>query len=196
VQLCQDTVAQEQGVRPGIESLPAILQKWIAQDRKHTGLKGLQGMIWEEGYRKGEFAPALYEDVFDALLLWRANGVQLALYSSGSEQAQRLLLTHLTTGDLSGFFEHFFDTGIGPKTEADSYRLIAERLGLAPESILFLSDMEAELDAASAAGFKTTQIIRPGTRAGARHPAASSFQDIRLGKVNSTGASHNPIQAA
>jgi len=193
--LCQDTIAQEQGSWPNDDSLVAILHRWMAQDRKHTGLKGVQGMIWEEGYRKGAFAPELYEDVIDALLMWRANGLQLALYSSGSEQAQRLLFSHTTKGDVTGFFGHFFDTAVGPKTDAASYRRIAERLALPPSSILFLSDAEPELDAATAAGFGCIQIVRPGTQAGTHHPIASDFRDIIRNNPASSATRRNPTHA-
>lgn len=190
--LCQDTVAQEEGIRPAEDRLPGILQLWMAQDRKHTGLKGLQGLIWEEGYRNGAFAPELYDDVTDTLLAWHAGGLQLALYSSGSEQAQRLLLTHTATGDLTGLFTHYFDTEIGPKADAASYRRIAGQLALPPGTILFLSDVEAELNAAAMAGFQAMQIVRPGTKAGTRHPVAARFTDIDLTRVGSADTGPAP----
>ncbi|SPP63225.1 acireductone synthase [Nitrospira lenta] len=183
--LCQDTVAQEEGVRPTENQLPDILRRWMTQDRKHTGLKGLQGLIWEEGYRNGAFAPELYDDVTDTLSAWHVGGLQLALYSSGSAQAQHLLLTHTTTGDLTSLFAHYFDTEIGLKADAASYRRIAEQLALPPGTILFLSDIEAELDAATMAGFQAMQIVRPGTKAGTRHPIAARFTDIDLTRVGS-----------
>ena len=45
-------------------------------------------------------AVQLYEDVLPALLRWQEQGIHLALYSSGSEHAQRLL--HEQTGWLAG----------------------------------------------------------------------------------------------
>jgi enolase-phosphatase E1 len=176
--LCQDSVADEAGIRVDYDHLAAILDQWIEQDRKHTGLKGLQGMIWKEGYERGAFAPALYEDVLPALMAWRTAGLQLALYSSGSEQAQRLLLGNTTKGDLTGFFAHFFDTRVGPKTEPASYRRITTQLQLSPKAVHFLSDVELELDAAWAAGMKVTQIARPGTQPSARHPVAADFRAV------------------
>lgn len=178
--LCQDASAEQSGIRPTYDELPGILQRWMEADYKQTGLKGLQGMIWEEGYKGGAFAPALYEDVLSALISWRAQGIQLALYSSGSEQAQRLLMTYTTKGDLTGFFTKFFDTAVGPKTSRESYRRIATTLDLAPDTILFLSDIEAELDAAAAASFRTTQILRSGTQAGTHHALASDFLNLPL----------------
>ncbi len=175
---CQDTVAQELGRRPSYEELPGILGRWIEEDRKHPGLKAIQGMIWHEGYRAGAFTPSLYEDVAPALNRWRRNGLQLALYSSGSEQAQRLLVEHTTDGNLTALFSNFFDTSIGTKTESASYRRIGQILTLSSKDILFLSDIEAELDAAAKAGFNTTQIVRAGTNAGTAHPICSNFGDI------------------
>jgi enolase-phosphatase E1 len=175
---CQDTVAQELGRRPSYEELPGILCRWIEEDRKHPGLKAIQGMIWHEGYRAGAFTPSLYEDVVPVLNRWRRNGLRLALYSSGSEQAQRLLVEHTTDGDLTGLFSNFFDTSIGAKTESASYRRIGQILTLSSKDILFLSDIEAELDAAAEADFTTTQIVRTGTNAGTAHPVCSNFGDM------------------
>jgi enolase-phosphatase E1 len=177
-EVCQDTVAEETGRKPLYEELPTILDRWIEEDRKHPGLKALQGMIWREGYQSGAFAPALYDDVVPRLTSWWKNGLRLALYSSGSEQAQRLLIEHTADGNLTGLFSYFFDTRIGAKTQAASYRKIAETMALPCEEILFLSDAEPELDAAAAAGLMTLHIIRPGTNPGERHLISSTFEDL------------------
>jgi enolase-phosphatase E1 len=173
--LCQDTAAAEQGAEPTDDELPGMLHRWMEEDRKHPGLKGLQGMIWEEGYRTGAFSPELYPDVVPALRSWSTSGLHLAMYSSGSEPAQRLLVRHTTEGDLEGLFSGFFDTSVGIKTEPDAYRRIAAALHRRPDGIRFLSDVEGELDAAAAAGLETTQIVRPGTRPGNRHPVVYDF---------------------
>ena len=176
--LCQEAIALEQGLRPSYEDLAPLLGRWITEDRKHPGLKALQGMIWEEGYQSGVFAPRLYEDVPPALHRWYRNGLRLALYSSGSEQAQRLLIEHTTAGNLSRLFSDFFDTTVGAKIETVSYGRIAGRLGLLPPAILFFSDVEPELDAAAAAGLRTVHVVRPGTKTGSGHPTCSTFTDL------------------
>jgi len=175
---CLATAVAENGGHANEAALPAILAKWIDEDRKHPGLKVLQGLIWDEGYRTGAFAPELYEDVLPALLQWQEQDIQLALYSSGSEHAQRLLMAHTTEGDLSRLFVEFFDTRVGSKNDPGSYAKIAGKLGLPPAAILFLSDSETELDAAAAAALKTLQIVRPGTPVGSRHPARTSFAGL------------------
>lgn len=168
--ICQDTIEHETGTRPAYEELPVMLTGWIDQDRKLACLKELQGMIWEEGYRQRAFVPELYGDVLPALAQWRARGIRLGIYSSGSEQAQRLLFAHTNAGDVTSLFEHFFDTSVGEKKAASSYRTISEQISLPPHQILFLSDTERELDAAALTGFKTAHIVRPGTDASTRHP--------------------------
>ncbi len=175
---CQETVAQESGAWIAYDNLAGILSQWIEGDRKHQGLKALQGMVWEEGYRTGAFAPKLYDDVAPALRRWRQDGLELGIYSSGSTHAQRLLIGHTTDGDLTPLFSHFFDTGIGSKKEPDSYRRIADSLGFQPVDILFLSDAEPELDAAGVAGLETTHVVRPGTTPSSRHPTCSTFDDL------------------
>ena len=178
--VCQDVIERETGARPSFEELPVTLTEWIDQDRKLAGLKALQGMIWDEGYRQRAFTPELYGDVLPALTQWRARGIRLGIYSSGSEQAQRLLFAHTNTGDVTSLLEHFFDTSVGEKKVASSYRTISEQIGLPPQHILFLSDAERELDAAASAGFRTAHIVRPGTDAGTRHPIHSNLTHLLL----------------
>ena len=177
---CQDTIEQETGTRPAYEDLPIILTGWIDQDRKLACLKALQGMIWDEGYRRGAFEPELYGDVLPALTQWRKSGIRLGIYSSGSEQAQRLLFAHTNAGDVTSLFEHFFDTSVGEKMTASSYRTISGRIGLPPHDILFLSDAERELDAAALTGFRTAHIVRPGTDSSIRHPPYHDLAHLPL----------------
>jgi len=176
--VCQDVIERETGARPSFEELPVTLTEWIDQDRKLAGLKALQGMIWDEGYRQRAFTPELYGDVLSALTQWRERGVRLGIYSSGSEQAQRLLFAHTNAGDVTSLLEHFFDTSVGEKKVASSYRTISEQIGLPPQHILFLSDAERELDAAASAGFRTAHIVRPGTEVGTRHPIHSDLTHL------------------
>ncbi|HEY6288244.1 MAG TPA: acireductone synthase [Nitrospiraceae bacterium] len=177
---CQDVIERETGTRPTYKELPVMLTDWIDQDRKLAGLKGLQGMIWGEGYRQRAFVPELYGDVLPALTQWRTRGIRLGIYSSGSEQAQRLLFAHTNAGDVTLLFEHFFDTSVGEKKIASSYRTISEQIGLPPHHILFLSDAERELDAAALTGIRTAHIVRPGTDASTRHPIHHDFTHLLL----------------
>lgn len=163
----------------------AALQSWIDQDRKHTALKALQGMIWQSGYGDGNFTAHMYPDVAPLLRQWHAQGYPLAVYSSGSVPAQQLFFGHSDAGDLRPLFSNWFDTEIGGKREVDSYRHIAGALGIAPEHIRFLSDVVEELDAARNAGFDTVLIDRlsdyPLPRLGAAahgHARATLFSEI------------------
>ena len=178
--VCQDAIEHETGTRPAYEELPVMLTGWIDQDRKQAGLKALQGMIWDEGYRQRAFVPELYGDVLPALTQWRARGIRLGIYSSGSEQAQRLLFAHTNAGDVTSLFEHFFDTSVGEKKTTSSYRTISEQIGLPPHRILFLSDAEGELDAATLAGFRIAHIVRTGTDASTRHPTHPDLTHLLL----------------
>jgi enolase-phosphatase E1 len=152
----------------------------MAQDRKSTGLKQLQGLIWEEGYRDGTLRGHVFPDVPPALAAWRAAGVRLRVFSSGSVRAQRLLFSHTDYGDLTPHFEGFHDTTTGAKLEARSYTAIARAFALPPAEVLFLSDNVAELDAAAAAGMQTGFFIRPGNRPAdpGPHPAHRSFAEL------------------
>lgn len=152
----------------------------MSQDRKSTGLKALQGLIWDEGYRSGALRSHVFPDVPGALAAWRDAGTRLRVFSSGSVRAQQLLFGHTEHGDLSGLFEGFHDTTTGPKQEAASYQAIAEAFALRPEVILFLSDVRGELDAAAAAGMRTGLLVRPGNRPAdpGPHTVHTSFEDL------------------
>ena len=156
------------------------LREWMAADAKVTPLKALQGLIWNQGYADGALRGHLWPDVAVELRAWHARGLHLAIYSSGSEQAQRLLFRHSEAGDLEPLFEGFFDTRMGAKREAQSYTRIAEAWGAEPARILFLSDVAEELDAARAAGFATCQLVRAedGTKPSGRHPEAADFKAV------------------
>ncbi|HEV3087515.1 MAG TPA: acireductone synthase [Candidatus Elarobacter sp.] len=159
----------------------AHLHAWIAEDRKATPLKTLQGLVWAEGYRATGLRGHVYPDAAEALRRWHAAGLRLYVYSSGSIEAQRVLFAHSAHGDLTPLFSGYFDTTTGPKRERRSYETIANAIGLAPRDVLFLSDVDAELDAARAAGMQTVRLLRPAdTPPGARttHPSAVDFDEI------------------
>ncbi|MBK5281912.1 MAG: hypothetical protein JJE16_07485 [Nitrospiraceae bacterium] len=81
---------------------------------------------------------------------------------------------------MTSLFEHFFDTSVGENKIASSYSTISEQIGLPPYHILFLSDMEGELDAAASAGFMTAHIVRPGTDASTRHPTHTDLTHLLI----------------
>lgn len=152
----------------------------MSLDRKSTGLKLLQGLIWDEGYRSGALRSHVFPDVPPALRGWAEAGTRLRVFSSGSVHAQKLLFGHTEAGDLTGLFEGFHDTTTGHKQEPGSYRAIAEAFALPPGAILFLSDVRGELDAAAQAGMATGLLVRPGNRPvepGA-HPVYISFAEL------------------
>ena len=159
-----------------------FLQSLIDQDRKLPALKSLQGLIWDEGYANGALECPLFEDVAPTLRAWQSDGLRLAVYSSGSVKAQKLLYGHSNDGDLRGLFSHWFDTSIGPKGEANSYLAIATELGMAPAAILFVSDSRSELEAAQAAGMDTRFSLRPENPAVDPGPfeAITSLVQIKL----------------
>src|SRR5262249_53806711 len=136
---------------------------WLMdQDRKSTGLKALQGKIWQDGYARGELHGVVFQDVPPALARWRERVLDVRIFSSGSVLAQRLIFSTTSSGDLTAFLNGYFDTTTGPKTEPSSYAQIAKRFELNPSEILFISDVTRELNAARLAGMQTRLCIRPG----------------------------------
>ena len=145
-----------------LDSIAGYIDWLIAQDRKSTGLKSLQGKIWRQGYLDGSLKAQVFPDVRPAFERWHAKGTSINIFSSGSVLAQQLLFAHTEAGDLTRFIDKYFDTNVGKKGEADSYRHIALELDLAADEIVFISDVVSELDAASEAGMKTLLSLRPG----------------------------------
>lgn len=172
------TLKEENLPHETTQDLISGLLFWIEEDRKHPALKTLQGLIWAEGYLSGGFKGHVYPDVVPALERWKQQGLRIGIYSSGSVAAQKLLFGYSAYGDLNPFFEANFDTAVGHKREVSSYQNIATQLELSPSEILFLSDIEAELDAAQAAGMQCLQLLRPGTIPSMRHIGVGSFAEI------------------
>ena len=170
---CQDSLVAE------------TLQGWIDQDRKHTALKALQGKIWETGYRNGDYKAHFYPEVAAVLKGWHAAGLPLYVYSSGSVPAQKQFFGFSDAGDLTALVSGWFDTEIGGKREAESYRRIVDAIGVPAGEILFLSDVVEELDAARDAGLQTRLLDRlddyPLPRSGEAthgHERVENFQQI------------------
>lgn len=170
-----DGVAQEGDATD--PSRAATYASWLMErDRKSPGLKLLQGLIWDEGYRDGQLHGEVFNDVPRALRRWHDLGVAAAIYSSGSVLAQRRLFASTSHGDLTSLIAGFFDTTVGAKVETSSYQRIVSEFRLDPSEVLFVSDVTRELFAARAAGLRVVLCLRPGNPA---QGDAEDFDSIR-----------------
>jgi enolase-phosphatase E1 len=163
-----------------VDQAMAYLLWLMDRDRKSTALKSLQGKVWKDGYEAGELVGTVFPDVPEALARWAAKG-RVAIYSSGSVEAQKLIFGHSSAGDLTPFLADYFDTRVGPKTSAASYAAIATAMGVAATEVLFVSDVVRELNPALEAGCLTRLILREGTAPvidAEGHVAIRSFAEI------------------
>ena len=158
--ICEE-IGFDHGKTDSLKKIKDILSQWIREDKKHTALKTLQGMVWKEGYTNKAFKGHLYSDVPVYFKKWKLAGFHLGIFSSGSIQAQQLLLGHSIYGDMTIYIDHYFDTTIGSKKQIESYASISKIIHSKPENILFFSDSIEELTAAQNAGFKTVRTLRP-----------------------------------
>jgi enolase-phosphatase E1 len=177
------TATKEQAAKEGItinsiDECLDLLKTWSIEDRKFAPLKTLQGYIWQKGYESGKIKGHVYEDVVDALVEWSEDGLTLAVYSSGSVQAQKLIFGYSEHGDLTPYFSRYFDTKMGGKKEARSYENIAQELNLEPYEILFLSDVPEELRASREAGMEVVQLVREGTKPSSHFDNVDDFSQI------------------
>ena len=165
--------------------LRAEVLRLMDGDIKATGLKALQGLIWQYGFESGEMRAHIYDDVLPAIQAWNDAGCDVRIFSSGSIAAQKLFFGHTAAGNILHLFRGHYDTTTGPKKEATSYQAIAKEFGLSPAQILFLSDVLDELEAARATGLQTGLCKRPGNAkvaAGHGHPEITSFDQIELSR--------------
>jgi enolase-phosphatase E1 len=174
-----DDLARAEAVPDGafdsIDTIAPYVTWLMDRDRKSPGLKLLQGQIWEAGYRAGELRGQVYPDVPPAIRRWHAAGLGVAIYSSGSELAQRRLFESTEHGDLTPLLSGFFDTGVGAKVASESYGRIAAALDAPPPAILFVSDVRRELTAAREAGVQVVLSLRPGNSA---QPGSEAFERV------------------
>jgi enolase-phosphatase E1 len=186
----QNQLDERLGVRPPpwtdesgearLRSCIAYCRWQMARDSKSTPLKSLQGKIWQEGYTRGQLHGQVYSDVPPAFTRWRLQKREICIYSSGSVLAQQLLFRTVSSGDLTRQIAAYFDTNVGPKAEAGSYRKIAESLAQDPYYFLFISDAAKEVGAASDAGMQAI-ICNRDIRSSLSHegkPFIRSFDEV------------------
>ncbi len=180
-----DQEQDEDGTLPpwhGPDPLAALpyIHYLMDRDRKATGLKGLQGQVWEFGYQAGTLVGQIFPDVAPALERWHQGGIGVYIFSSGSIQAQKLLFAHTPAGDLTPYLRGHFDTTTGPKQDPRSYGAIATAIGLPPSQITFISDVLGELQAAHQAGLPVYLSCRPGNAPTPPHdfPCLTSFDPL------------------
>jgi 2,3-diketo-5-methylthio-1-phosphopentane phosphatase len=150
------------------------------EDRKSTALKRIQGIVWNNLFDTGQLVSQLFEDVPPALERWGAERLRTFVYSSGDADTQRRFFKFSNLGDQTQHIEGFFDTTIGAKTDPASYLRIAEKIGVDPNQILFVTDAPKELIPSDSVGY----VVRFANRAGNvfsnenNFPAISSFDEI------------------
>jgi enolase-phosphatase E1 len=161
-------------------ALESEVLRRMAADDKSTGLKQLQGLIWRAGYQRGELRGHVYPDVPVAFADWAAQGADIRIYSSGSVEAQRLLFGNSVAGPLGRYLRGHYDTRVGPKRSAESYRRIVKDMGRKPAEVLFFSDVVEELAAAREAALATVLVQRADGRSAAWQPTIAHFGEVRL----------------
>ncbi len=175
-----ERLSRRLGKEVDVELAVKTFEEWIEKDLKDGLLKELQGHIWEEGFSKGELKGHVYPDAYEKLRELKEKGYRLFVYSSGSVKAQKLFFGNTDYGDITGLFDGFFDTGVGQKKERESYINISKAVGLKPEELVFISDVEEELDAAKSAGLNTVLIVREGEGKSSKHRTIRSFYELDL----------------
>jgi len=110
-----------------------------------AGLTAITGHLWTTGFRNGDLKTPLFDDVVPTLEAWKAAGKTLAIFSSGSVQAQLQFFSYVRDGpntrDIKPLFSAHYDTvNAGPKLEKASYEKICSELGTNVSNVSFLTD--------------------------------------------------------
>ena len=166
-----------------VDAVVATVNALMDRDSKTTGLKSLQGLVWESGFRTGKLRAKVFPDLVPALDRWKRAGINLRIYSSGSILAQKLFFAHTTVGDLTPYFSGHYDTTIGSKKEPDSYLKIAQDLKLSPTQVIFFTDVIGEIEAARKAQMQVIACIRTNNAPLPKDfhgPSIHSFDEIEL----------------
>ncbi|XP_044263789.1 enolase-phosphatase E1 [Tribolium madens] len=175
-----------------VERVKALTQ----EDSSNKGLKTLQGLIYKDGYEKGELKAHVFDDVPEAFETWAKNR-RIAVYSTGSVDSQKLLFSNTVKGDLSAHISKYFDQSVGPKTEAESYKTIAKETGAKPEEIVFITDDPKEATAAKSGGLATVLMIREGNsplsdEISKEFTTVNSFKDLEVDKASKRKIEEGP----
>jgi 2,3-diketo-5-methylthio-1-phosphopentane phosphatase len=122
---------------------------------------GDSGHLWKTGFAEGHLKTPLFDDVVPTLEAWKKAGKKLAIFSSGSVQAQLQFFSYVkdgeTTRDIKSLFSAHYDTvNAGPKMEKASYQKICSELGCDVSRVTFLTD--------NVKGKKCYRRIRPLNR--------------------------------
>jgi enolase-phosphatase E1 len=134
----------------------------ISVDRKNSGLKEIQGYIWQKGYESGEIKSIIFNDAVDFFRELKSRNKSIVIYSSGSILAQKLIFQYSNFGDLTPMLSGYFDTTIGHKRESSSYLNILSKLETSSQNMVFFTDIVPEAVASKAVGIDSYILLRPG----------------------------------
>ena len=114
-------------------------------DRQVVVTNPVIGQLWTTGFSEGDLKTPLFEDVVPTLEAWKTAGKTLAIFSSGSVQAQLQFFSYVREGestrDIKHLFSAHYDTvNAGPKLEKTSYQKICNELGYDVTKVTFLTD--------------------------------------------------------
>lgn len=171
--------SEENRTLNSVDEVIMVLESWIKNDRKHGALKTLQGLIWDQGYKNGDFQGHVYEDVKPFFEKLKSLGFDIGIYSSGSVHAQKLIFGYSTSGDLTKFISYYFDTKVGAKREVASYENILREVKRNANEVTFFSDIPQELVAAQQAGINPVHLVRPGTET-SQFFGITNFSEYRI----------------
>lgn len=145
------------------ETIAAIVESLQRKSPKVLS-RELNILMWIWLYRKRKIESIVYEEVSTVLHDWKFEKdiPNICLFSSSSIIPQKLMICRTGSGNLLPLIDYFIGPKFGSKDDSDSYRNIADGLGLSTAELLFITDCVEEVNAASRAGCCSVLIFRDG----------------------------------
>jgi len=139
---------QERAAQRAASGKPSVEDDDIPQEEQASVLRALFNRYYAQFAEEGSF---LFPDVADTLKALHTNGLPLALVTNKPTPFVAPLLNALGIA-------HYFTVVIGgddvqnKKPHPEPLLLVASRLGITPQSLLFVGDSRNDIQAAAAAG--------------------------------------------
>lgn len=120
----------------------------------------LKYVIYVDGYDKGRLFTHVYSDVARNAHKWKEQGIRVYLFSHAWVVVQKLFMAKTNHDSLSPFIDGYFDNQtLGKMEEANSFKMLLQRIQAAAPDVIFLTKGIAEGRAAKEAGIHSILVI-------------------------------------
>lgn len=127
-------------------------------------IESIENMIWHDGYESGKLKAQIFDDVYSALDKWKMQQfVKFYSYAVAKPRGQKLFLKSTIKGDLTKYFNNYFDATGAVEGDVRHYKqMLGLLLERRPEKVVVFTDNPNEARAAIGAGMRSILVLRSG----------------------------------